>query len=264
MIILANAYVFYADIYFLQNFLIKLTVLFLIVHSYKRQNVVSNRKLIIVAITATILEVIGLSFIVDYHFFILFVHIFEIPGMVLVLLGKRVEDLFGGIIRGYLFTVVINGVLEILWNMFGYKGHYLGLIILACVITIIGILKYMKHVKQTKGIYDVELLYDKNQVKTKAFYDSGNHLVDPYTQKGVHIISEQLLNQLKIPKEKKVCVPYQSLGASAGLIDVYYIENIKIYGNPNIVELQKIPIGVTKDDLFSDKLYKMILNEEVF
>jgi len=69
---------------------------------------------------------------------------------------------------------------------------------------------------------------------------------------------------LKIPKEKKVCVPYQSLGASAGLIDVYYIENIKIYGNPNIVELQKIPIGVTKDDLFSDKLYKMILNEEVF
>ena len=127
-----------------------------------------------------------------------------------------------------------------------------------------------------KGIFQVELICLDKKVQVKGFYDSGNRLKDPYTGKGVHIVSEQLIRKFKIqeirtqnmetnPEEiKRVYIPYQSLGNEAGLLEVYYIDELVIDGEKERIYIHNCPLGVTKDNLFEGKEYEIILNEEVF
>lgn len=262
--LLVNTYIFYGDIYFVQNFLVKLTLLFLISYSLKIQTKVSIIKIVLIAGFGTIFEVLGLLSGISYEFFLTLVHLFEVPCMVLVLIGKFRTFLVRGIVLGYLYTIFVNGVLEVFSNSFGKAGHYMLLLTFACIVCVFGVITYQQIRKQNKDIYMVELVHGDRKLSVKAFYDSGNHLKDLYTKKGVHIISEKLLKELSLIEEKKVYIPYQSLGNSNGLIEVYYMDSLHIYGQKNMIEQHKIPVGVAKEDLFLNKSYEMILNEEVF
>ena len=115
----------------------------------------------------------------------------------------------------------------------------------------------------SKGIYPVDIHCKHIIWSTKGYYDTGNTLKDPYTGRGVHIISRSLFNRLHLSEVGKVCIPYQALGNQQGLIDVYYVEALKIHKNGEKVECPKVPLGVADDSLFAGKVYEMILNEEV-
>lgn len=264
MSLLGNTYIFYGDVYFFQNFLIKLTVLFLVSYSMKIQTMVPVIKIVLIAAIGTMCEILGLLSVFSYEFFIGMVHLFEVPCMVLGVLGKKKTFLLRGIVLGYLYTMLANGVLEVFWNIFGENGYYGIILIFTCVTIIIGGVLFFQSRKQNKDCYEVELIHNGSKIRMKALYDSGNHLIDPYTGKGVHIVSAQLPSKLFLDNDKKVYIPYQSLGNSNGLIEVYYIELLQIYGQKNVIEQHKIPIGVAKEDLFLNKSYEMILNEEVF
>lgn len=225
---------------------------------------VSVIKLGIIAGAGTIFEIIGLMHGSSYIFFIGVVHLLEVPCMVLGMVGQYRALWLKGTFLGYLYTILVNGVLEVFWNMFGESGDYWIAIIFACVIVLAGSIIYIQSRKRNKNHYVVELTHNDIKISLMAFYDSGNHLKDPYTQKGVHIISAGLLSELAFDEDKKVYLPYQSLGNNNGLIEVYYIDFLQIYGQKNVIEQHKIPIGVAKEELFLNKSYKMILNEEVF
>lgn len=115
-----------------------------------------------------------------------------------------------------------------------------------------------------KGIFLVELLHREKRVVTYGFYDSGNRLKDPYTGKGVHIISEQLLKRLELNRDNVVLVPYQALGSESGMVEVYYVDELVLEGEKQKKSWKKCPLGVTKENLFKESKYEMILNEEVF
>lgn len=221
-------------------------------------------RIISIAALGTFFEIIGLLYIDSYSFFLIVVHLLEIPCMLFFLQGKDRKQLRKGIILGYLFTMMINSLLEVFWNAFGEKGHYLILLLLSCAVVVFGTIHYLQRKKYTKGVYSVELVHGEISVMVKAFYDSGNRLQDPYTKKGVHIISEKVLKELSLVEENKVYIPYTSLGNSNGVMEVYYIDFLHIYGPKNTIEQQKIPIGAATEDLFLNKSYEMILNEEVF
>ena len=264
MNIICDTYIFYGDIYFIQNFLIKLTILFLIVRVSKKEHQISVAKIVFISMIGTLFEIIGLICVKNYTFFLIVVHLLEIPTMLFFLQGKDRNQLVKSIILGYLFTMIINSVLEAFWNLFGKSGHYLILLLLSCLGVIFGTIHYLQWKKYTKGVYSVELVHGETSVVVKAFYDSGNRLQDPYTKNGVHIISEKLLKELSLKEETKVYIPYTSLGNSNGLMEVYYIDFLQIYGPKNTIKQQKIPVGVATEELFLNKSYKMILNEEVF
>lgn len=262
--LLVNTYIFYADVYFIQNFIIKMTVLTVVVFSLKNTHQVSIRRIVVTAIGGNIFEIVGLMIIPNYTIFLLIVNLIEIPVMMLWLFGKRSTTIIKSSFLGYFFVILINGTLEALGNIFGGKGHFVSLLILSCIIVVLGILYFLNQKKIQKGIYEVELEHNGTKLKNYAYYDSGNCLKDPYTGKGVHIISEVLFNRLALKPETRVCVPYQALGNTEGILDVYYIENLRVHGEKDTIELQKIPLGVTKDELFKGRAYEMILNEEIW
>ncbi len=268
MNILGSTYIFYADVYFIQNFIIKITILYLSLYCNKFQFFLTSPKLIgkicLASAIGTGIEIIGLFVGKSYYLFLVLVHVLELPLMMCLVLGKERRQMIKLIVTGYFFLILINGVIEILWNWLGKYGNLIFFICVAFVIVLVGVHIWKQYKKMQKGIFQVEIIHNGKQITNLAFYDSGNHLKDPYTGKGVHIISEKLMTELSLFGEKIVCIPYHSLGNANGLMDVVYLDEILIYGNKEIVKLQKIPVGITKEDLFQNKSYEMILNEEVF
>ena len=262
--ILGNTYVFYGDVYFVWNFLIKITTLILITVSFGKRIELSVKKIIFLAGAASIAEMIALCFVIYYAVFVVVINVFEMPFMVYLLLSQDRRIIGKGIIRGYIFTILINGVLEILWNQFGETGSYFLIIVVACIGVFVGYSIYCKTRNREKGVLAIELKHMGKVVKTYGLYDSGNCLKDPYTGKGVHIVSENLIVELISREMNKVMVPYHALGTSADLIEAVYIDEIVIYGKEEIIRQHKIPIGIAKEEMFLNKSYKMILNEEVF
>lgn len=220
-------------------------------------------KIIAASFLGTMFEIAGLL-LGDYNIFLVIVHLFEILFMVWFVLGKERQKMIKVILTGYFFVMFINGLLEIFWNWFGKYGNYLFYLLIACGITYVVVRIWLNYSRIKKGVFAIKMIHGGKIVHIHGLYDSGNKLKDPYCGKGIHIISKTILEKLAIPVEKRVCVPYQSLGNEEGIIDVYYIENLIIYGTDKTLELQMVPIGVTEENLFEGKAYEMILNEEVF
>ncbi len=268
MNLLIDTYIFYADVYFIQNFLIKVMVLYLSLYCnkihYSITTVKGVVKILFASCIGTVLEIAGLFRGNSYNLFLIFVHLFEIPFMVWFVTGKDCRQKFRVIVTGYFFVIVINGVLEILWNTFGDSGNYIFFLCVACGSVYAGVRLWISYSKMRKGIFPIEIQHAEERIFTYGFYDSGNHLKDPYTGKGVHIISGRLLKQLPILPEKKVCVPFQALGENDGLIDVYYLDTIHIYLQSKEIIQQKVPMGITQEELFHGKQYEIILNEDIW
>lgn len=266
-------YIFYVDIYFIQNFMMKVAVLYLSLYCNKKiTEIVRIRTLLKISIASfigTIIEIVGLIFGGSYTIFVICTHLFEVPFMVHLVLGKEKQGMMQVIISGYFFMMLINSVLEVLWNQFGEHGSYIFYLLFSCGAVNIGVRIWRNYSRMQKGIFQVQLRHQGKQMQTNGFYDSGNRLRDPYTQRGVHIVSEQILFTLittsdKEIIEKPVYIPYQSLGNETGMLEVYYIDELMIEGEKERSIIQNCPVGVTKDNLFEGKNYEIILNEEVF
>ncbi len=264
MNLLSGTYIFYADVYFVQNLLIKLTILFLITLGLGKRIFISLYRIAMIALVSTCMELIGLCVMPNYSLFVLTVHLFEVPGMVVFLVWKKWSLVPKGVISGYFFTMLVNASVEVLWNSFGNSISYFMILVIACGIVILGVAYYFKQNKNNKGVYFIELKYDGKVVEANAFYDSGNCLKDPYTNKGVHIVSEKIIKVFEKNIKHSVLIPYRTLSEEAGLMKVIYIDEIVIYRKNDILKQQKTPIGVAKEEVFRNKSYEMILNEEVF
>jgi len=250
--------------------------LYLALYCNKKYVIVDNmkgvRKICLVSFLGTIFEIAGLMLVNSYNLFLILVHIFEIPLMFIGIVGKEKRHLIKLIITGYFFTMLINGVLEALWNQFGERGSYIFYLLFSCGAVIVGVRIWNNYTRMQKGIFQVELLYKGNQVQTQAFYDSGNRLMDPYTKKGVHIVSEKLIKKLGMKsvmsdgteEKQTVFIPYKSLGNEADLLEVYYIDELIVEAEKQRKRIEYCPLGVTKDNLFEGKNYEIILSEEVF
>lgn len=227
----------------------------------------------------TILEIIGLLMIGSYNAFVICTHLFEVPVLVRFVLGKEKQGMMRVIVSGYFFMILINGVLEALWNQFGESGGYIFFLFFSCGIVIAGVRIWQNYRKMQKGIFQVQLFHQGRQIQTNGFYDSGNRLIDPYTGKGVHIVADQMLIPLMMKNDKEIVagcdasadstkgavyIPYQSLGNETGMLEVYYIDELIVEGEKGRIRIKNCPMGVTKDNLFEGKNYEIILNEEVF
>lgn len=261
-------YIFYADIYFIQNFMMKVGVLYLALYCNKVYESISTAKgigrICLASFIGTIIELAGLIWGESYTLYILCVHLFEIPLMVSFLLKKNKTYIMRIIIAGYLGIIIVNGVLEALWNQFGEAGGYMFFLLFSMGTVLIGVRIMRNYHQMQKGIFQVELLLRDKRIQTYGFYDSGNRLTDPYTGNGVYIISEKLWEKVVQTQVTPVYVPYQALGNERGMLEVYYIEELRVEGEKGRKVIQKCPVGVTKDNLFEGKKYEIILNEEVF
>lgn len=257
-------YVFYADVYFVQNLLLKVTVLYLALYVNKQNFRVNPLKIALAGVFGGLLEIGALAWGKDFFFFTGIVNLVEMPLIMFFLLGKDLKAWFNVTVTAWFFVLVVNGVVEAGWNYFGEMGHFMILVLLSCCIVWVGTKWFLQYIKIQKGIYPTEFLHKGKRIKCLGFYDSGNRLKDPYTGAGVHIISGKIGEKLKVTEEKAVLIPYSSLGNEMDLMKVFYLEKMLVYGRKEMVQQTQVAVGVAEDALFLEKEFDLILNENVW
>ena len=238
----------------------------------KRYGMTANRKIqiriITIACLATMIEIALLLLGMNYEGVCVLLLILEMPSMLFLLFGKAQRSLIRLSMNGYFYLVILNSAVELLWNWFGDKTSFLLLLVFASGIVIVIVRMSKNYANMKKGIYDVQFFHRGKSMQFKGFYDTGNCLKDPYSGKGVHIVSEQVIYKSGMLEEaaleKMIYIPYQALGNLSGKLAIYYIDEIQIEGEDGKSIWKEYPIGVTKDNLFYGKGYEIILNEEVF
>lgn len=261
---LTATYVFYADVFFLQNLLLKVTVLYLALYVNKLNYRVNPLKVFLAGVFGTILEILALMWGQSFSLFTGVVNLVEIPLIMLFFLGKDWRAWLNVTVSAWFFVLVVNGVVEAGWNYLGEVGYFGILVLLSCSVVWVGTKWFMQHMKIQKGIYPTEIYHKGKRLKCRGFYDSGNTLKDPYTGVGIHIISGKTAEKLGVLKEKTVFVPYSSLGNEMNLMKVYYLEKLKVYGRKKVVEQINVAVGIGEESLFLGKEYDLILNENVW
>lgn len=275
---LTATYVFYADVYFVQNLLVKMTVLYLALYVNKQNFRINPMKILMAGVLGTLMEILGLMWLQNFSFFIGLINLIELPWMIFFLLSGKEGKLRKGnwvfgckwsvwlqvSISALFYVIVANGVIEAGYNLFGEVGHFIELVVLSCGIVGIGTKQFFQYQKLQKGIYPTRLIHKGKKVDCRGLYDSGNTLKDPYTGVGVHIVSKELQDKLKISEEKSMLIPYSSLGNENNLMRVYYLEKMIIYGRQETVERLGVAVGIGNEGLFSEKKYDLILNENIW
>lgn len=221
-------------------------------------------KIFFIALLGSLIEIVGLLSGVEYHSFIGFVHLVEVPSMMLFLVGKERKYLVKMIVTGYFFILFINGIQELFWNMFGENGNFQFFLILSCGLAVLIAKSVYGNIKVEHYIFWVELQNKEKCCKVRGFYDTGNRLREPYGQKSVHILSKEICEKILSDNDTKFLVPYHALGNTDGLLEVFYIERMKVRKGENIFEFADIAIGIGEKQLFEGKGYDMILNESIF
>lgn len=257
-----QTYIFYADVYLWQNFLIKSVALYLTVwyEKYLPKGIIL--KIILTAFIGTILEIVGLLSKAGYEWFIGMVHLIEVPGMLFFLMGKKYS--VKTIITGYFFILVINGIQEAIWNIFGENGNFLFFLVISCGLAIVIARNLYVRIKTEQYIVSVELQNEISYCQVRGFYDTGNRLKEPYGGKAVHILSKEICERFLVENQAKMLVPYQALGTTQGVLEVFYLKTMKIEQGKQRLELSDVAIGIGDVQLFEGKVYEMILNESVF
>lgn len=167
----------------------------------------------------------------------------------------------------YLVSVLLGGGIYFLKNQFAYSNK--GLIFMEqdigwCygIVFSLGIFMFFKYVKSFKELdshysnyYNCKIYFDEeNILEVNAFLDTGNKLKDPYSNKSIILVQEEMIDKSK--DYTMLYVPYHSLN-SRGLLMCYKAWKIEIGGK----YCDKFLVGLSKDNFFIDGINCIINNK---
>lgn len=253
-------YELYIDVFVLNNFCMD-TLAFLLSGVFLRRKQPVKRT-VLAAFAGTIAGTAAFLFLPNYAWYVGVLHVLVNPCMVLLgLAPKSKREFVEDWIACYLVMLLSGGIMQWL-SVTVFDGEQT----LLCVLLtfLIGILAAILWEKQTiigKRTYDVSLQIGENTVKLKAFYDTGNLLVDPYFDLPVQITAAEMIEEYlcenQVPGR---LVSFSSLGEQDGWIKAYTIDEMIVYQKKKNVQIKPAVVGVTNGKLFQYRDYQMILN----
>lgn len=190
--------------------------------------------------------------------FVTYIAVIEI--MVWIAFGKSsIRENIKKVLFIYLITFLLNGMINI-FHVNDNMWKVLFIVLTSCSIMIVGIKKVMEMIGKESVRYIVKITEGNKSISVKALKDTGNHLTDPLTNKPVSIIEKDILYSLITDTEKKLYVPFQSVGTSHGLMETYIVQQIELDGK----RYYNTEIGVFEGQLSKNNEYQMILHPKLF
>lgn len=242
--------IFYVDVFFVNTFLVQ--ILILLLSLYLQGDPIGNhlKKVMICDGVSSVIQVFLVLFL-PYRFY-MFLSIVLLCVECVLIRGK------GQILYALGVSFYLGGGYYALENVIKIKGNRIILLFILSGALYLTCFIYRMICPLKNHIYNMECVNKNCHVLTKALYDTGNLLREPYHNHVVHIISEELLDELNLTRP---CfyVPYESLGNQNGLLEVYEISELV---NLDTKETYQTPIyvGNAKEIMKGTKEYQMILN----
>ena len=161
------------------------------------------------------------------------------------------------ILGGFLYFINLEAGYEHTGMIFYTNGKNINVYILI-ILSILFIIIYKKIIskynREINSYFKVDLFLNKKIVSLNGFLDTGNKLKDPYFNKPVLILN----NNIKINENKFIFVPFNSLN-NKGILKCYFIDKIFIH---NIGYKYNILVGISNDKI-SIPGVDIILNNEI-
>lgn len=258
-------YVFYADVFVMENCLINLAVLLGICHLEKRNGGKYRLRVVSAAVLGAVLTLFVLLLADGSRFlFLAYSYGLVIPFQLVVSFGLvDRKHFFREYVEGVLFVALLFGVSGGLSNLCGIRRlPFLCIFTIAIVLAELGH-KLFRFYALKKKLVPVELRNGIKKISALGLYDSGNRLTEPYGGRAVHIVAPQLLKELLNPEENRgMLIPYRALG-SCGLLRIYTISELCILESGMEQSISPAVIGAAGVELMKQKDYQIILNQEV-
>ena len=176
---------------------------------------------------------------------------------------KDIRYFFKNIYYFYLISIVLGGIIYFFNNQFStnrgllFINNYSNNIIVGLLISIIGIIIYIKNIRNLKNNYNKYLngiiYFDDYFINICAFIDTGNKLIDPYTFKPIILVEKSIIKN----NYNVIIVPYKTCN-NDGLLECIRAKRIYIEG---IGYKKNFLIGLT-DKIELDGV-NCILNEKL-
>ena len=252
-------YVFYADVFLVQNFLMDLLAIVGVNRFLRRQ-----KKLWRLAAAAAAASVGGLFLLLTIKntlLYMVFSHLFVNTGMVFLAFGRcRKKEFLENWAVTYLVVILLGGMLQ--W-LVGRGLTPAGLVPAAAGISgVYLILAYLRERKNfSNHIFEAQMKKRERAISVKAYWDSGNQLRDPYTGQGVCILSEAKAKLLFDEEQDNFrLVPYCSLGASSGLLRVVDVDELQLFDGGKRICSNHVAVGIADEKLLENRAYDLILH----
>ncbi len=255
----------YIDLVMIVNFIFDFILLCSVNYILRR-----NVKFIRLILGSFIGSITLLILFIKMNNFILFIFKF-ITSIIMIIVSFGFKDIkYCGknILYFYLVSMLMGGGIEFLNNQFSYSNEGLvftnkGLGISYGIVLIIGFFMYLKYVKSFKDLknhysnyYKCKIYFnDRDLVEVNAFLDTGNKLIDPYSNKSIVLLQDEFFKE--IDDLKPLYVPYSSLN-NHGLLTCYKALKIEIDGKC----YDKFLVGVSNENFFIDGI-NCIINSQI-
>lgn len=253
-------YVFYADVFWLQNFLMDFIALTGVNYFLKR-----HKRWRRIALIAAIFAAVSLLLLLVLHnmsLYLLLVHFVCNTSMVLLCFGWEGKRPFlENWAVTYLGILLLGGVFQWLWESGLLPQNYMLTASLAAVVGYVACVYLMQRKDFANQIYVVYLKKGTRQREFHAYWDSGNQLRDPYTGQAISIVSARAAEVFVDRGQDAIrYVPYRALGTEQGLMEVFTVEELRIRDGRRERKVGPAAIGIANPGLLEQKEYDMILH----
>ena len=291
-------YIIYIDVYFLVNFLLNGLLLCLLKWCedgdgswFEKKNI---GRILSGAALGGILSCLALPLLSEHPFWVGNIGINVIVSwfMLRTAFGtSKVREQVQKVIRFVLMEILVSGMLQLLLFPADFSGNGkpkegIGagtvLVTVGIIVLILGeIRKEEKRKRQIQShLYTVRFAHKGKEAEEVALLDTGNHLKDPVTGRGVVIVQAQLARKLLgeletarimavakgktldyLPENPVKLIPFHSLGQLHGMMSGILVEQMTVYTEQGEKIHKKVQIGIMEEGLSGEQLYGVILHE---
>lgn len=256
-------YELYIDVFVLTNFGMDLIALLFV--NQIRQGRSKIRWLLLASGLGSLFGMILLLTVPNYQVYKLLMHGVVNPMILYVAFREqRRRSFLREWAMMYIAVMLEGGVVQ--WIGRGsVLGEHMPLLLLG-VAGVMGIVSLQVNRQNHKEgeIYEVELTVKGKKWNLQALYDTGNLLKDPFVGLPVQIVEKNRL--LRVLGDEPLSIrqiPFSALGTKNGLLEVVTGEKLLIKEKDGVQVVAPVVLGLTKEDLFQNRGYEMILNAYV-
>lgn len=252
-------YLFYADVFLLQNLCMDYIALVSVNFFLKRRK--KLRRLLLIAILASIGSLLLHIYIRNTGIRIILLHFGVNTAMTWLAFSYKDKKYYlENWIFIYLVILFLGGLMEWETSLGMPDTFFWGKAIVAATLLTGVTIYFMQKQSFLEQVFRVDVLHHGKTWELNGYWDSGNLLKDPYSGSPVNILQADLGREIfSEQNDLKRFVPYCSLGKTNGLLSVYNAEKMYIYQGTKRLEVEPAVFGIAEAGLLEAKEYDIIL-----
>lgn len=256
-------YVFYVDVFLLQNFCMDFIAVMGSNLLLKRGK--SVIRLFLFSFFTSLVGLILFLMIDQIMVYQIVTHFLLNTAMVAGCFGYRSrQEFLKAWLSTYIVVLFLGGATEWLIEQSVFFQNY-ALQLLGGVVLLVVFLSFLLSVQTyEKNKIPVRIINRGKKLELMAYYDSGNQLTDPYTGKPVCVLSEKKAKELLEPGQDRMrLIPYQSLGRQSGLIWAMDVEQLEFRQGRDRCVIKEAVIGLGEQGFLEESDYDLLLHAKL-